>query len=130
MGKILVTGSCGYIGSHTVVDLLNNGYDVISIDNNINSSIDVLASIKNITGKDFIHYNVDLCDSENLGSVFKKHKDISGVIHFAALKSVNESVEKPLWYYHNNINGLLNLLRESIANNINNFIFSSSCSVY
>lgn len=130
MSKILVTGSCGYIGSHTVVDLLNNGYEVISLDNYINSSPDALLGIESITGKKPTHYSVDLCDLTSLDDVISQHQDITGIIHFAALKSVNESVEKPLLYYHNNLTGLTNLLKVVSKYNINNFIFSSSCSVY
>ena len=130
MGKILLTGACGYIGSHTLVDLIKNGYEVISIDNNINSSASVLDDLQQLTGAVFKHYPVDLVDADSLRMVFTENPDITGVIHFAALKSVNESVERPLWYYQNNLTGLLNLLEEVKRNNINNFIFSSSCSVY
>jgi UDP-glucose 4-epimerase len=130
MSKILVTGGCGYIGSHTIVDLLNNGFEVVSIDNNIRSHSSVMDRVEQITGKKVINYSIDLCDKEKVDSFFEIEKDISGIIHFAALKSVPESVENPLLYYHNNIASLLNILEAAKANNITNFVFSSSCSVY
>ncbi|MDC0231117.1 UDP-glucose 4-epimerase GalE [Aureispira] len=130
MAKILVTGGCGYIGSHTVIDLIENGFDVVSVDSNIRSDYRMLNSVKKITGKNIKNYQTDICDLESLKKTFDEHSDISGVIHFAAFKSVPESVEKPLSYYHNNINGLLNVLECINKYNIPNFIFSSSCSVY
>ncbi len=130
MKKILVTGGCGFIGSHTIVDLLNNGFDVISIDSFLNSSEESIKGIEAITGKKIKNYCVDLCDMEATRKVFAENKDIIGVIHFAALKSVGESVDKPLWYYRNNINSLLNILSICSEFDVQNLIFSSSCSVY
>lgn len=130
MAKILVTGACGYIGSHTLVDLIQNGYHVVSIDSNIRSNADVLDGVKAITGSTIPHYAVDLCDLEATQQVFEKHQDIEGIIHFAALKSVPESVAKPLLYYQNNLNSLANILSCVAKYQINSFIFSSSCSVY
>jgi UDP-glucose 4-epimerase len=128
--KILVTGATGYIGSHTVVDLLQHGFEVISVDNHINSTKAVLEGIRKITGVRVKHYNVDICDRKKLTSVFEKNADIKGIIHFAALKNVGESVENPLDYYENNVLGLVNILRLSQQYGIKHFIFSSSCSVY
>ena len=128
--KILVTGGAGYIGSHTIVDLYNQGYELISIDNYINSDSTTYSQIKEITGTEVTHYNIDICDKGALEEVFKKHGKISGVIHFAALKAVGESVEEPLKYYHNNINGLINILSVCKDFNIDSLIFSSSCTVY
>lgn len=130
MSKILVTGGCGYIGSHTVVDLIQNGYEIISVDNLINSKTKVLEGIKEITGVDVGNYNVDLCNKEALQAVFDEHTDISGVIHFAALKAVGESVEHPILYFRNNITGLINLVDCCLQSNVQHFIFSSSCTVY
>ncbi|MCL4107309.1 UNVERIFIED_CONTAM: hypothetical protein GTU68_067220 [Idotea baltica] len=130
MGKILVTGGCGYIGSHTVVDLIEHGYEIISVDNLINSKIGVLESIKSITGVTVKNYEVDLCDEKALSKVFEENLDISGVIHFAALKAVGESVEQPVLYFRNNINGLINLVDCCVNSNVKHFIFSSSCTVY
>lgn len=128
--KVLVTGGTGYIGSHTIIDLIENGYEVISVDNGINSDTSALQSIKTITGKDILHYNVDLCDLKATESIFLDHTDIEGVIHFAALKAVGESVEKPVLYFRNNIDSLINILDLSIKYNVKAFIFSSSCTVY
>ncbi|AEE51313.1 UDP-glucose 4-epimerase GalE [Haliscomenobacter hydrossis] len=130
MSKILVTGGCGYIGSHTLVDLIDNGFDVISIDNLINSSADILEGVKAITGKTVQNYPVDLCDKAATQAVFRAHPDIAGVIHFAALKYVGESVEKPLLYFRNNLDSLLNVLECMVEFGVKNIIFSSSCSVY
>lgn len=130
MGKILVTGGCGYIGSHTIVDLLSNGYEVISIDNFINSTEQVIEGIELITNKRITNYNVDLCDLVGLRDVFNENKDITGVIHFAALKAVGESVEKPVQYFRNNVVGLINLLDCCVQTKVQHFIFSSSCTVY
>ncbi len=127
--KILVTGGAGYIGSHTIVDLIENGYEVVSIDSFLNATPSVFEGIKNITGQKIKNYDVDLCDYKKLKKVFKKHK-IQGIIHFAALKSVGESVEMPLEYYENNILGLTNILKAAKKYGVKNFIFSSSCSVY
>lgn len=130
MTKVLVTGGCGYIGSHTIVDLIDNGFDVISVDNYYNSDGKALEGIQAITGKRVKNYNIDLTDLEDTRSIFQANDDIEGIIHFAALKSVNESVEKPLEYFHNNLNSLLNLLHCVKEFDIKHFIFSSSCSVY
>jgi UDP-glucose 4-epimerase len=130
MGKVLVTGGCGYIGSHTMIDLIDNGFDVISADNLSNSDPSVLDSIEAITGKRIKNYEVDLCDLEKTRQIFIENKDIKGVIHFAALKSVGESVEKPLLYYHNNLSSLVNILRCIEEFEVKSLIFSSSCSVY
>ena len=130
MSKILVTGGTGYIGSHTVVDLLANGYEVISVDNYVNSDDKPLDGIKLISGKDVKNYEVDLCDEKALKQVFDQNKNITGIIHFAALKSVGDSVADPVLYFKNNVIGLINLIENTLANNISNFIFSSSCTVY
>lgn len=128
--KILVTGGLGFIGSHTVVALQNEGFEVVIIDNLSNSSEDVLHAIKRITGKQAIFENIDLRDKASVSSFFKKHSDIDGVIHFAAYKAVGESVAKPLAYYENNITTLVYLLQEMQELKLSNFIFSSSCTVY
>jgi len=128
--KILVTGGLGFIGSHTVVELQNEGFDVIVIDNLSNSSIEVLDGIEKITGKKPIFENIDLRDKSAVQNFFKKHNDVAGVIHFAASKAVGESVENPLLYYENNINTLVYLLQELQQKSKANFIFSSSCTVY
>ena len=107
--KVLVTGGCGYIGSHTVVDLLNEGYEVVIVDNLVNSKKEVIDYIKKITNKEVTFYEYDLCDKKKLESIFEKEK-IDAVIHFAGLKAVGESVEKPLEYYENNLISTLNLL--------------------
>ncbi len=130
MKKVLVTGGCGYIGSHTIVDLIENGFEVISVDNNVNSDLKPLESIKTVTGKTVKNYTIDLCDLDKTKQLFTEHPTICGIIHFAALKSVGESVEKPLLYFQNNLNSLLNLLACSKEFGVNHFIFSSSCSVY
>ena len=130
MPKILVTGGCGYIGSHTLVDLLDHGYLPVSADNLSNSRESVLQGVKEITGKTVQNYPTDLCDLEGLRKIFLDHPDIEGVIHFAALKAVGESVEQPLRYYRNNLVGLLNLLECMSAAGVPHLIFSSSCSVY
>jgi UDP-glucose 4-epimerase len=130
MDKILVTGGTGYIGSHTIVDLVEKGYDVVSVDNGINSDIGTLDAIRAITGKDITHYKGDLCDLALCRQIFEEHKDIKGIIHFAALKAVGESVEKPLWYFRNNIDSLLNLLECCQESSVKAFVFSSSCTVY
>ena len=130
MKRILVTGGLGFIGSHTVVELQNEGYEVVIIDNLSNSSIDVLDKITSITGKEPLFENFDLKNQVDIQHFFNKHKNIDGIIHFAASKAVGESVDEPLKYYHNNISTLIYLLEEMSANNISNFIFSSSCTVY
>jgi UDP-glucose 4-epimerase len=128
--KILVTGGTGYIGSHTVVELQQKGYEVIIVDNLSNSYISVVDQIEKITGIRPGFELLDLRDKERTLSFFQRNPDIAGVIHFAALKAVGESVEKPLDYYHNNILSLINLLEGMKEHNINNFVFSSSCTVY
>lgn len=130
MPKILVTGGCGYIGSHTLVDLIDNGFDVISADNYYNSSPDVIDGIKAITGKSITNYQIDLGDIASTRQIFVENPDLEGVIHFAALKSVGESVEKPLLYFQNNLGSLLNILTCMEEFNVKNIIFSSSCSTY
>ena len=128
--KILVTGGLGFIGSHTVVELQNEGFEVVAIDNLSNSSIEVLDGIEKITGKKPIFEKIDLREKSAVQNFFKKHQDISGVIHFAASKAVGESVENPLLYYENNINSLVYVLQELANLPQANFIFSSSCTVY
>jgi UDP-glucose 4-epimerase len=130
MKKILVTGGCGYIGSHTIVDLINNGYEVISIDNLSNGFEQTINCVSAIVGKKVKNYLVDLCHLEDVRAVFEENKDIIGIIHFAAYKSVPESVNKPLEYFWNNITSLLNVLQCSKEFNIKSVVFSSSCSVY
>lgn len=127
--KILVTGGAGYIGSHTAVELLNAGHEVIILDNLSNSSKVSMDRVKQITGKDLVFYEVDLLDVEKLNEVFDK-ESIDAVIHFAALKAVGESVEKPLLYYKNNITGTLNLCEAMTNHGVKNIVFSSSATVY
>ncbi len=126
---ILVTGGAGYIGSHTVVELLNRDEDIIIVDNFVNSKPGVLDKIKKITGKDFKFYEVDILDEEELNKVFKEN-NIESVIHFAGLKAVGESVEKPIKYYHNNVTGTLILLKLMKKYNCKKIVFSSSATVY
>lgn len=128
--QILVTGGTGYIGSHTVVELQNNGYRVIVADNLSNSKIEVLDGIEAITGIRPCFEKVDLSVREESIAFFQKHKNIGAIIHFAANKAVGESVEKPLMYYRNNINSLLNILDAMNVHDISNLVFSSSCTVY
>ncbi|MCK8521200.1 UDP-glucose 4-epimerase GalE [Aquimarina sp. D1M17] len=128
--KILVTGGLGFIGSHTVVELQNEGFEVVIIDNCSNSSPEVLQGITKITGKEPIFEQFDLREKSKVQDFFKKHQDISGVIHFAASKAVGESVENPLLYYENNLSTLIYLLQELSGKTSANFIFSSSCTVY
>jgi len=130
MKKILVTGGCGYIGSHTIVDLLANGFDVISVDNNSKSNLRLLEGIEKITGKKIKNYKVDLCNFDDTHAVFAENEDIEGVIHFAAYKAVGESVKNPLSYYDNNLISLINVLKCIDEYAIKNFVFSSSCTVY
>ena len=130
MDKILVTGGLGFIGSHTVVELQNEGYDVVIIDNLSNSSLDVLDGITSITGKKPLFDKLDLKNKESVEAFFKKHNDLKGVIHFAANKAVGESVKEPLMYYENNIGTLVYILKELKKFTSANFIFSSSCTVY
>jgi UDP-glucose 4-epimerase len=130
MKKILVTGGCGYIGVHTIVDLIQNGFEVISVDNNARSTTAILSNAETITGKKIKNYTVDLCDLESTRNIFKENNGISGIIHFAAYKAVGESVEKPLMYYDNNIASLVNILKCAEEFNVPHFVFSSSCTVY
>jgi UDP-glucose 4-epimerase len=130
MKKILVTGGLGYIGSHTVVELQKAGFEVIIIDNLSNSSVDVLEGIFKITQIQPEFVQLDLREKEAVSDFFQKHNDIDGIIHFAASKAVGESVEKPLLYYENNLSTLIYLLQECKTHRIENFIFSSSCTVY
>ncbi|MRJ08122.1 UDP-glucose 4-epimerase GalE [Ornithobacterium rhinotracheale] len=127
--KVLVTGGLGYIGSHTVVELQNESFEVVVIDDLSNSEEFVQERIEKITGKPVETHILDLKDQEAVDEFFS-HQDIQGIIHFAAHKAVGESMEKPLMYYRNNILGLLNLLEAAKENNVDNFIFSSSCTVY
>ncbi len=129
--KILITGGAGYIGSHTIIEILQNtNWEVISIDNYSNSSENTYNRIKEITGKEINYYNIDLKDLLAVETVFIENPGIIGIIHFAAFKAVGESVEKPLMYYDNNVNALINMLKCQKKFNVPNFIFSSSCSVY
>lgn len=130
MQKILVTGGCGYIGSHTIVDLIENGYEVISVDNNSRSNPNMFSGIEKITGNKIKNYKVDLCNYDDTFAIFLENADITGVIHFAAFKSVEESVKDPLLYFENNINSLVNLLKCVQEFKTPNFVFSSSCTVY
>src|SRR5664279_4748113 len=130
MAKILVTGGCGYIGSHTLVDLTENGYEVISVDNNSRSNPLILDGVENITGKKIKNYKVDLCNFDDTFAIFQENTDIKGIIHFAAYKSVGESVENPLLYFENNLTSLVNLLKCVQEFQTPYFVFSSSCSVY
>jgi UDP-glucose 4-epimerase len=130
MAKILVTGGCGYIGSHTVVDLIENGYDVISVDNNSRSNPGILKGVEKITGKSVKNYKVDLCNFDDTHAIFQENEDIQGIIHFAAYKAVGESVEQPLMYFENNLFSLINLLKCVQEFNTPWFVFSSSCTVY
>ncbi len=127
--SILVTGGVGYIGSHTVVELLNRDEDIIIVDNLVNSKPEAINRIKKITGKDFKFYEVDILDEKKLENVFKEN-NIESVIHFAGLKAVGESVEKPLEYYQNNVAGTLTLLKIMIKYNCKKIVFSSSATVY
>lgn len=129
-GKILVTGGTGYIGSHTVVELQNAGYEVLIIDDLSNSTTDSIDGIEKITGIRPTFQQLDCNDLNGLKSFFKQHTNISAIIHFAASKAVGESVQKPLLYYRNNLNSLINLLDLMPENNIKGIVFSSSCTVY
>lgn len=130
MARILVTGGTGYIGSHTTVELMQQGYDVIIVDNLSNSSVDVLDGIEAIVGRKPEFANIDCINFVDLDEIFSAYSDIVGVIHFAASKAVNESVEKPLLYYRNNIGTLITLLEVMRLHNVPNLVFSSSCTVY
>ena len=126
---ILVTGGSGYIGSHTCLELLNEGHEIIVVDNLSNSKIESIKRVQTITGKDIVFYEADILDKEQLNRIFSQHK-IDAVIHFAGLKAVGESVEKPLEYYHNNVSGTLSLCEVMKAHNVKNIVFSSSATVY
>ncbi len=128
--KILVTGGLGFIGSHTVVELQNEGFEVVIIDDCSNASEKVLEGINAITGKMPLYEKIDLKDKEKVSNFFRRHNDVEGVIHFAASKAVGESVEKPLLYYENNIATLVYILKELSKKKKSSFIFSSSCTVY
>jgi UDP-glucose 4-epimerase len=128
--KVLVTGGLGFIGSHTVVELQQKGFEVVIIDDLSNSSIEVLAGITAITGTSPLFEQLDLKEKSKVESFFENHKDIVGVIHFAASKAVGESVEKPLLYYENNLNTLIYMLKSVLQLETSYFIFSSSCTVY
>ena len=130
MARILVTGGTGYIGSHTVVELMQQGYDVVIVDNLSNSSIDVLDGIATIVGKRPDFEQVDCNDSAAMKRVLDSYTDIHAVIHFAASKAVNESVEQPLHYYRNNLMSLVTLLEQMREHDIHHIVFSSSCTVY
>ncbi|NVN94759.1 MAG: UDP-glucose 4-epimerase GalE [Bacteroidetes bacterium] len=128
--NILVTGGIGYIGSHTVVELINRGHNPIIIDNLVNSDIEVVNRIEKITGKRPIFEKVEMCNFNELQGLFRKYPNIDAVIHFAALLLVEESVEEPLIYYHNNLTATVNLLQCMAEFEVNNIVFSSSCTVY
>ncbi len=130
MKLILVTGGCGYIGSHTIVDLIENGYDVISIDNNSRSNENILLGVEKITGKIIKNYKVNLCIYDDVYAVFQENPTIEGIIHFAAYKAVGESVENPMMYFENNISSLINVLKCAQEMKVPHFVFSSSCTVY
>lgn len=130
MQTILVTGGCGYIGAHTIVDLIEHGFDVISVDNLSRATEASLQGIEKITGKKIKNYQVDLTNKTATESIFVENPTIIGIIHFAAYKAVGESVEKPLDYYNNNLFSLVNLLQMAVKYNAKHFIFSSSCTVY
>lgn len=127
--SILVTGGAGYIGSHTCVQLLENGYEIVIMDNFVNSKPEALKRIKQITGKDFKFYEADLLDKSATEKIFEEN-DITAVIHFAGLKAVGESVQKPLLYYHNNLTGTFNLCEAMAKHNVKKLVFSSSATVY
>lgn len=128
--KVIVTGGCGYIGSHTMVDLIENGYDVVSVDNLSRSKETILEGVKKITGVVVKNHLIDLKDKSQTLAFLEKNKDASGIIHFAAFKAVPESVREPLMYYENNLQSLCNVLEGIHKYGIPNFVFSSSCSVY
>ncbi len=130
MDTILVTGGCGYIGSHTIVDLIENGFNIVSIDDNSRSSDISLQGIEKITHKKIKNYKVDLKNFDETRAVFQENDSITGIIHFAAYKAVGESVEQPLSYYENNLFSLINLLKCVEEFNVPHFVFSSSCTVY
>lgn len=130
MDKILVTGGSGFIGSHTIVDLAQNGFEVICADNNSRSNEAMLNGVEKIISKKVKNYKVDLCIYDDTYAIFQENPGIKGIIHFAAYKAVGESVEKPLMYFENNLNSLINILKCAEEFNVPNFVFSSSCTVY
>jgi UDP-glucose 4-epimerase len=130
MAKILVTGGCGFIGSHTLVDLIENGYEVLSVDDNSRSNAAILKGVEKIIGRPIKNYKVDLCNFDDTFAIFEENRDIKGIIHFAAFKAVGESVEKPLMYFENNLTSLINLLKCTQEFKTPWFVFSSSCTVY
>jgi UDP-glucose 4-epimerase len=130
MAKILVTGGCGYIGSHTIVDLIENGYEVVCADDLSKGSTQRLDGIEAITGIKVQNYAINLADKLATEIIFKEHPDFAGIIHFAAFMSVPESVQLPLMYFENNLNSLINVLHYAQVYGVPNFVFSSSCSVY
>lgn len=130
MNKILVTGGCGYIGGHTIVDLIENGFEVISADDMSRGSEKMMKGIEKLIGKPIKNYKVDLCNLDDTEAIFEENPDLVGIIHFAAYKSVPESVADPLMYFRNNFNSLVNILHCAREYNVNNIVFSSSCSVY
>jgi len=130
MNKILVTGGCGYIGSHTIIDLIQNGFEVICADNFSRSSPDILNGIENATGVRVKNYPIDLCNFDDTHAVFQENPDLTGIIHFAAFKEVGESVNVPMLYFENNLVSLFNILKCAGEFNIPHFVFSSSCTVY
>jgi UDP-glucose 4-epimerase len=130
MKKILVTGGCGYIGAHTIIDLIENGFDVISVDDLSRGSLRMQQGVEMITGRGVKNYKINLCNIDDTEALFIENPGICGIIHFAAFKSVPESVQEPLKYFRNNINSLVNVLQCAQEHHINQFVFSSSCSVY
>lgn len=130
MAKILVTGGCGYLGSHTIADLAVHGYDIISVDNNSRSNPAILKGVEMITGRKIKNYKVDLCNFDDTFAIFHENPDITGIIHFAAYKAVGESVENPLLYFDNNLSSLINVLKCAQEFHVPHFVFSSSCTVY
>ncbi len=130
MKKILVTGGSGYIGAHTITDLIENGFDPICVDNNSRSTEILLEGIEKITGKKVKNYKVDLANFDDTYAIFTENPDIEGIIHFAAYKAVGESVEEPLMYFENNLVSLINILKCVKEFEVPYFIFSSSCTVY
>ncbi len=130
MGKILITGGAGYIASHTNLELLDGGYDIVLADNLCNSSMEAVRRVEELSGRKIPFYEVDLKDIDGLRTLFDKEPEITGVIHFAALKAVGESVEKPLMYYENNITGSLNLYKVMDERGVKQLVFSSSATVY
>ena len=129
MSKILVTGGLGFIGSHTIVELINSGYEPVIVDNLANSDIKILDQLTKIIGYKPIFHQLDLCEEAAVNKLAEMEPDIAGIIHFAAYKAVGESVQYPLKYYRNNFFSMINLL-EAYAGKPINFVFSSSCTVY